>query len=301
MTRNIEVKNNNNILRSRSKAAYIFLLPWAVLFLIFTLYPLVYGIYVSFTDFTLAGKTFIGLDNYKAIFSDQAFAPSLVANVFYAAVAIPLTIIISLLVANALIRFGKGFNTFTKLAFYLPGVISSTALVLTWKYLVAPQSGYLIWISNTFDIPMASLLENPIASIPIMAVMVAIFNFGQAVILYSAAINSIPVSYYEAANIDGATRHQQFFSITIPMLHQTTLFILVTSTIAIMQLFVVPYLITNGGPQNKSSTVLLMIYKSAFQNGQYGYASAIGILFFILLSIVAFFQFKIMKRDTIEY
>ena len=124
---------------------------------------------------------------------------------------------------------------------------------------------------------------------------------GTNLIVYCAAINSIPNTYYEAAEIDGARKSTQFFRITIPMLHSTTIYAIVTSTIATLQIFIIPQLMTGGGPNYTSSSLLILIYNSAFINQKFGYASAIGVVLFTITAIVAFIQFKITKRENIEY
>lgn len=295
-----------NLSRKKSKAkwALIFLIPWFIQFAVFQAYPLFYGIYVSFTDFSfksISAISFVGLENYKAIPADPAFFRSVVATIGYSAFIIPLTIVISLWVSFLLQGYGNRMNTFSKVLIYLPGVTCTAALVIVWKFIFMPGSGLISGILSSLGYPMFSLFDDPMTSISTLSILIVFATLGQPVILYSAAMNNIPTSYYEAAEIDGASRTKQFFSITMPLLHTTNIFVVVTTTIGILQVFAVPYLMTGGGPQYKTSSFLLMVYKSAFQNGSFGYASAVGIVLFIITAIIAAIQFRLMRREAVEY
>ena len=295
---------NKKPTKSKAKWAIVFLLPWLALFAVFTLYPFVYGIYVSFTDFGIKGINainFVGLENYKAIQQDPAFTNSVLATIGYAAVIIPLTIAVALWVSFLLQGYGDRANTFSKALIYLPGVACTTALVVVWKFVFMPGSGLLSGILSSAGFPLFSLFDSPATSIPVLSILILSISLGQPVILYSAAMNSIPATYYEAAEIDGASRTKQFFSITLPLLQPTNIFVMVTTTIGVLQVFVVPYLMTGGGPQYKTSSLLLMVYKSAFQNGSFGYASAVGVVLFIFTAIIAALQFRLMRREVNEY
>jgi len=284
--------------------AALFLLPWFVFFCIFTVYPFVFGIYVSFTNFSLAGVQnihFVGLDNFKAILDDPAFVRSIIATISFAAIIIPCTIVFSLWIANILQRYGNKMNALTKVAVYLPAVTCQAALVVVWKFIFAPHAGVVAGLLKTAGLPLFSLFDSAVTSIPVLSLIVITATLGQPLILYSAAINNIPVTYYEAAELDGASRMQQFFQITLPLLQSANTFVIITTTIGVMQVFVVPYLMTSGGPQYTTSTLLLMIYKSAFQNGSFGYASAVGLVLFLITAVIAAFQFRIMRRDLVEY
>ena len=293
-----------NLAKNKAKWAVIFLIPWLVQFAVFTVYPLVYGFFISFTDFSLMHVeeiSFVGFENYKAIPHDPAFISSVIATVGYAAFIIPLTIVLALWASFLLQGYGDKMNTFSKALIYLPGVACTTALVIVWKFVFMPGGGILSSFLKGVGLPLFSVFDNPATSIPILSILILSISLGQPVILYSAAMNSIPVTYYEAAEIDGASRTKQFFAITLPLLQPTNIFVTVTTTIAVLQVFVVPYLMTGGGPQYKTSSLLMMVYKSAFQNGSFGYASAVGIVLFLFTAAVAALQFRLMRREVHEY
>ncbi len=280
---------------------YLFLLPWLLFFLVFSLYPFCFGIVVSFTNYTLGKMDFIGLENFKNILEDPAFVNSVVATLKYVLIIAPCTVAVSLAVARVLQRCGRKMNAFAKAAFYLPSVTSEVALVIVWKFLFAPSFGLLAGLFQEVGLKPIAWFDNPDTAVVLISLLVVSICLGQPIILYSAGINNIPQSYFEAAEIDGANRNQVFFKITLPLLRSTTTFIVITSTIALMQIFVVPYLMTGGGPEYRTSSLLLMIYRSAFGNNRFGYASAIGIVFFFITGIIAAIQFRLMKNDNVEY
>lgn len=287
--------------KKRSLSAFLYLIPWLAFLLVFTVYPFLYGIAVSFTNFSLQSSKFIGLDNYLSLFEDRAFITASLSTLKYAALVIPSTVLIAVWIAATLQRRGPKENAFFKCVFYLNAVTSQTALVIVWMFLLAPTYGVFAGILSKLGVTNISWFDKPITAIPILSFLVLTCSLGQPVILFSAAMGSIPESYYEAAALEGASKSQQFWKITWPLLHSTTTFVVVTTTIAVLQIFVVPYLMTGGGPSHKTSSLLLRVYQTAFLNGHFGLASAIGIVLFMLTCVVAAVQFRMMKRDIIEY
>lgn len=291
----------NKLEARKAKWGYVFLIPWFIMFCIFNAYPLFYGIAVSFTDYSLGSMNFIGLENYKKIFSDYAFWRSLKAMIAYAIIVIPLQVFLPLWMANVLKPHSNKFNTLMKLLIYVPGVTCSVALVTSWKIMLDPNIGILADIMRAFGANSTSVFNDAKVSIPILSALIVLSNLGGNLIIYSAALNSIPDDYYEAAELDGASRGQQFRKITMPLIQPTIVYVFITATISALQIFVVPQLMTKGGPNYTTSTLLMLVYETAFTNNQYGYASAIGIILFALTAIIALVQFRITKRDTVEY
>ena len=289
-------------LKSRkAKWGYIFLLPWFLIFAVFYAYPLGYGIVASFTDASLGKMNFVGLANYRGIFQDQSFWRSLIAMFEYTLIMLPFTVILPLYFANVLRYHGPKFNVFAKLLSYMPAVTCSVALILSWKYLFDPNMGILKSVLSAFGVKHFSIFDDPRFSIPVMSLMAATTSLGTNLIIYCAALNGIPKDYYEAAELDGASRTSQFINITIPLLNSTVVYVFITSTIAALQIFVIPQLLTGGGPNFKTSTLLLLIYNTAFGNNQFGYASAIGIILFLITAVIAVVQFRVTQKDNIEY
>ncbi len=287
--------------RSREKWAYLFLLPWLLMFCVFSLYPLLYGIAVSFTDYNLSGMRFNGLENYRKLLDNYAFWRSLVGTARYALIVIPLQTLIPLWIASVLRSHSARVNTLTKLLIYLPNVTCAVALVIVWKFLFWPSFGVLDQILKSMGITDFYIFDSANTSIPVISLLIVLSNMGQNVVIFCAAINAIPDTYYEAAEMDGAVRTQQFRHITLPLLAPITTYVLVTCSIGALQIFVIPQMMTGGGPNYTSSTLLMLIYDTAFGHNQFGYASAIGVLVFILAGIVAVVQFRLSRREAVEY
>lgn len=301
MTATASKRKMSKLEARRAKWGYVFLIPWLVMFCIFYAYPLIYGIVVSFTDYSLGDMTFIGLSNYKKILSDYAFWRSLVAMLCYAIIVIPLQVFLPMWIANIIRPYGKKANTLVKLLTYMPGVTCSVALVLSWRLMLDPNIGLLASILKSLGISGFSIFNDAKTAIPVLSVLIVLSNLGNNLIIYSAALDAIPLDYYEAAELDGATRRQQFTKITMPLLHPTIVYVFITATIAALQIFVIPQLLTAGGPNYTTSTLLMMVYDTAFTGNQFGYASAIGVLLFLLTAVIAVIQFRVTQKDTIEY
>ena len=300
-TQKNRIKYQSQLQRRKAKWGYVFLIPWLLVFAVFYAYPLAYGIIISFTDSKLGSTTYIGLRNYGKILRDYAFWRSLLAMLAYVVIAVPVIVFVPLCAANALRRYGKKFNTAAKLLMYLPGVTCSVALLLSWKYMFDPNVGMLRSVLGLFGVTKVSVFDSARTAIPIMSLLAACTNFGANLIIYCAALDAIPNDYYEAAELDGASKRRQFISITIPLLNPTIVYVFITATIGALQIFVIPQLMTGGGPNYSTSTLLMLVYNTAFTNNQFGYASAIGVILFLITAIIAIIQFRVTRRDAVEY
>ena len=300
-TQKNRIKYQSQLQRRKAKWGYVFLIPWLLVFAVFYAYPLAYGIIISFTDSKLGSTTYIGLGNYGKILRDYAFWRSLLAMLAYVVIAVPVIVFVPLCAANALRRYGKKFNTAAKLLMYLPGVTCSVALILSWKYMFDPNVGMLRSVLGLFGVTKVSVFDSARTAIPIMSLLAACTNFGANLIIYCAALDAIPNDYYEAAELDGASKRRQFISITIPLLNPTIVYVFITATIGALQIFVIPQLMTGGGPNYSTSTLLMLVYNTAFTNNQFGYASAIGVILFLITAIIAIIQFRVTRRDAVEY
>lgn len=300
-TQKNRIKYQSQLQRRKAKWGYVFLIPWLLVFAVFYAYPLAYGIIISFTDSKLGSTTYIGLRNYGKILRDYAFWRSLLAMLAYVVIAVPVIVFVQLCAANALRRYGKKFNTAAKLLMYLPGVTCSVALILSWKYMFDPNVGMLRSVLGLFGVTKVSVFDSARTAIPIMSLLAACTNFGANLIIYCAALDAIPNDYYEAAELDGASKRRQFISITIPLLNPTIVYVFITATIGALQIFVIPQLMTGGGPNYSTSTLLMLVYNTAFTNNQFGYASAIGVILFLITAIIAIIQFRVTRRDAVEY
>ena len=286
--------------KRKAKWGYLFMLPWFVIFAIFYAYPLVYGIVISFTDFRMGDFNWIGFKNYLDMFRDEAFWRSFTAMLSYAVLVIPMNVIIPLLIANVIRPFKEKSAAFVKMMYYLPGVISAVSTVVAWKFIFLPNTGIIAQLVRE-AYGAFTVFDDPKTSIPLMAFLIVFKGIGGNVVIYSAALNAIPDTYYEAARLDGASRRDLLWKITAPLVQPTMVYVLVTATIDALQIFVIPQMLTAGGPNYSTSTLLMLVYQSAFINQKFGYASAVGTVLFVLIGIVAIIQFRVTKREAVEF
>ena len=280
----------------RDLSGYLFLLPALLIFVLFVWYPIVMGLLMSFQSVDLINPTaWVGWANYREVLADPLFGIAW-RNTFaftgYALLfgyAIP--IILALLINE--MRHGKGFF---RLAFYLPVMLPPIVTVFLWRWIYNPDSGLLNALLNLVHLPQGLWLETPATALPAL-VVIATWSFaGSTMLIYLAALQGVPAPLYEAAEIDGANVWQRLWHVTFPTIRPIMLLMLILQIIATMQVFTEPFTITGGGPQNATMSVLLLIYNYAFQNADFGGASAIGVMLFLVLAVFALIYMRMTSR-----
>ncbi|WP_127576177.1 carbohydrate ABC transporter permease [Paenibacillus barengoltzii] len=289
---------------SQKNAPYLFIAPTLILLALFSLLPIAIALVISFTDMDLAGLadlsniSFVGFDNYKEVLLDPSFRKSIFNTLFYVIIGVPLVIIISLLIA-LLINFGKAriFKAF-RVIFYMPSVTNVVAVAVVWSYLYNPSLGLLNYILNSLGFGSVPWLQDPVMakiSLIILAVWRAI---GLNMIIFIAAIKGISKTYYEAAQIDGASNWRQTWSITIPLLRFAIFFVSITTMIGWLQFFEEPFVMTKGGPLDGTISVALFIYNNGFQFSKFGYAAAGSFILFFAIILITLIQFKFQNKEA---
>jgi multiple sugar transport system permease protein len=292
---------------ANSKTPYFFIAPAIILLTLFSLLPIFIALIISFTDIDLVGLAdwstinFVGLQNYKDIFSDPIFIKSIYNTLFYVVFGVPFVIVCSLGIA-LLINFGKApiFKAF-RVIFYMPSITNIVAIAVVWSYLYNPQFGLFNYILKLLHLPAVPWLQDPtMAKISLIAL--ALWRaIGVNMIIFLAALQGIPKAYYEAAQLDGANGWQQLTKITIPLLRHAIFFVSITTMIGWLQFFEEPFIMTKGGPLDSTTSVALFIYRNGFQLSKFGYAAAGSFILFIAIIIVTIIQFKIQKNKEVEY
>ena len=282
----------------------MFALPFVLIFTIFLAGPIVAALVLSFTDFGLRdlrnplGTDFIGLDNYVALFADATFWQSLLNTAYFVVVGVPLTLTVGHAAAVALDRGIDRFRTAFRVGYYLPVVTSIVAIAVVWRYVLNPDVGLVNMALGAVGIDGPNWLANPTLAMPAIIAMGVWRNLGFAMVVFLAGLQTIPRSLYEAAAIDGAGRWQAFRHITLPMLRPTILFMVVITTIGYLQLFEEPFVMTDGGPLDRTLSVSMYMYRQGFEFFHQGYAAAIAYVLFLLVAIVAFVQFRLLKPQA---
>jgi multiple sugar transport system permease protein len=279
---------------------YIFIFPGMVFFIIFVLVPLFNALKYSLYDYNIINYKWVGLKNFRMLITDNVFNKSLANTFIFVIGIVPTTIIISLFLSVNIIKLNGKLQSFFRGAFYLPVVTSSVAMSIVWKWIYNPVNGLMNYFLSIIGVEPVNWLGDSSTVLFSLVLVVLSWSVGTPVILYCASLGSIPKTYYEAADIDGANKWQLFKNITLPLLRPTTLYIIVTSTIGTFQTFVVVQLMSGGGPHYASSTILFLLYKTAFEFNNYGLASAMGIILFFIICIISIIQFKYLS-SYVEY
>lgn len=293
------IKASNSIKRPYQKKQdrrkwipYLFIAPWIIGFIVFTFGPLIFSFFMSLHDWPVTREpTFIGLENYKTMFTmDPQFKKSLIITIKFAVIFVPLNMIIALILAVLLTQKVKGVKIF-KAIFYLPAVISGVAVSIIWGWIFNSKYGILNYLLSLIGIEGPKWLVDP--KWAMFAVVIAsAWGVGTMMLIFYTNIKSIPKDYYEAAVIDGASPLKQFFNITIPIITPTILFNLITSTITALQQLTLVILLTKGGPLKSTYFYGLYVFENAFKHQRLGYASANAWVMFVIILMLTALIFK---------
>jgi multiple sugar transport system permease protein len=268
-----------------------------VLFLLFRFLPVVGAVLLSLTDYRLSGKwTFIAVDNYTRLLSDSLFHQALVTTLTYTVIFVPLTMLLSLGTAVLLhqVVWKRGFF---RGVFFLPYVTSIVLAAVIWKWIYDAQDGLLNAVLGLVSLGPVDFLDQSGSVLPSIAVTSAWKGFGYSMLILLAGLQAVPKSYLEAAMIDGAGTWQRFRYITLPQLRPVLFFVLVIETIGAFQVFDAMYVMTGGGPVRSSYSLVYLLYDSGFKYFDFGYASAIGLVLFLIVLIVSLVQRRLVGRD----
>lgn len=282
--------------------SYAFLAPALIFFFTFVIYPMVSGVVTSLFDYTLKKFNFIGFQNYINLFQDEIFWKSLRNTLVIVLGSVPIVVIFSLFVGVTIYQKKSGVRSFFRGVFYLPVVTGTVAVTVVWKWLYDPLNGilnYMLQSGGVIDEPIMWLGDKRFAIWAIIIILLTT-SVGQPIILYVAALGNIPQSYIEAAEVDGGSKWQVFTKIKWPALMPTTLYVVVITTINSFQCFSLIQLLTSGGPNYSTSTIMYLVYEKAFKLTQFGYANAMGVVLAVIIGIISFAQFKLLGND-VEY
>lgn len=271
-------------------------MPWIIGFILFKMYPIIYSLILSFTDGNIIGKPeFTGLENYIRAFSDKDVIKSFAVTVIYAFIEVPLKLMVSLLVAQLLSARIKGMGFF-RTAYYIPTILGSNiAAAVLWKYLFSSK-GYANQLLAVFGIEPVSWFGEPFPAL-MTIILLRVWEFGSSMVIFLAGINEVPKELYEAAEIDGCSRINRFFRITVPMIRHLIFFNFIMQMIQAFQEFNAPYMITGGNPLNFTYLISMLIYDNSFVYFDMGYASAVSWILLIVLAVPSAVMIKKYERD----
>ncbi|CAN7187637.1 carbohydrate ABC transporter permease [Rossellomorea sp. LjRoot5] len=284
-------------MRNHPLTPFLFLIPGVIILGAFIFYPMLNAIWLSFTNYNIVTDAeFIGLENYKGLFSDALFWKVLWQTLLYLVIVVPALVILPIFLAILVNQQVKGIGFFRS-AYYVPVVTSMVVVGIAWKWVYADK-GILNYILESLG-----LISEPVnwltsTTTSIFAVMVVTVwkGLGYYMVIYLAGLQSISDDLYEAADIDGASKWKQIWHITIPLLMPSIMIVTIMSSISAMKVFEEIYVMTGGGPLNSSKTLVFYIYEEAFDKLQMGYASAAGVVLFIITLIFSVINIKFMSK-----
>ncbi len=287
----------------QSRAAWVLALPFLLLFTVFTAWPVISSLYMSFTDIKSRDLRspfavgFIGIDNFTRVFADETFRKAALNTAYFVVIGVPLTLTIALAAAIALDKGITRFRTIFRVGYYTPVVTSIVAVAVVWRFLLQPDSGLVNTILGWVGINGPDWLGSTTWSMPSLIVMAAWRNFGTSMIIFLAGLQSVPVMLHEAAAIDGASSWQRFRFITVPMLRPTMLFVSVVTCVGYLQFFEEPFVMTQGGPLDSTISVSMFTYQQ-FGFGNYGFAAATSYVLFVVVVALTAVQFRLLRSNT---
>jgi len=281
---------------ARNLGGYLFLLPALAIFALFVWYPLVLGLVMSFQSLDMINPAvWVGWTNYQRVFADPLFGIAWRNTLTFTGYALIFGYVVPLALALLINEMRHGRALF-RLAFYLPVMLPPIVTAFLWLWLYNADAGLINSLLNLAHLPGGLWLETKSTALLALVVVATWGAAGSTMLIYLAALQGVPASLYEAAEIDGTNVWQRLWHITLPTIRPIMLLMLVLQVIATMQVFTEPFTITGGGPDNATLTVLILIYRYTFQNAEFGEASALGVLLFLVLAVFALIYMRMTGR-----
>ena len=272
--------------------------PYLLHLILFVFFPVIFSLILTFHKWNIiAPMEFKGLENYIRLFQDRLFWKAIINTLFFLIIHIPLQIVIALALAYFLNQkiFIRGFF---RASFFMPVIISGVVITILWQQLYGLDTGLINRLLVNLGFGKVAWLSNKNVAMISIAIMATWKNVGLYVILFLVGLQTVPKSFYEAADVDGASTWQKFWYITLPAINPTVFLVFVLSTIGGFSLFIEPYIMTGGGPINSTLSAMLYIYKQAFQYYHMGYSATLGLFFALLIMLVIVIQKKIIESEA---
>jgi multiple sugar transport system permease protein len=288
----------------RSATGWLFVAPALAVIGVFFFLPIAAALALSFTDFDLYALgdlellRFVGLENYRRLVESPLFWKALGNTLYFCLVGGPLTVAAALAMAVLLGSRSVRGRAFFRAAFFLPAVTTLVAVAVVWRYLYHPRLGLLNQGLAWLGLPAVDWLGDPRTAMPALIALAVWKNFGFSMVIFLAGLQAIPPSLHEAAQVDGAGAWARFRHVTLPLLGPTLLFVALTTAIGYLQLFAEPYVMTQGGPSNATTSVVLLMYEEGFRWWNLGYAAAVAFALFAVILAATLLQLRVARRPA---
>lgn len=287
----------NRVVNSDTFVAYTFLaVPFFVLFFI-KIYPVFYNVLLSFTNYDLFSPIkFVGIDNYRDVFSQDVNVKAIRNTLYFTVGAVPIGTALALVIAALLNQPIRGRIVYRTM-YYLPVITSVVVSAMIWRWIYSPQFGLLNYFLRSLGLPEQTWLSDPKLALPSLIIITIWGSIGGNMIIFLAALQDIPEELREAAAIDGAKGWETFLYIVVPLLRPVILFVVVTFSIAIFRNFGIIFLLTQGGPQNTTNTLVWEVYQNAFGYLRLGRASALAMVLLFTIFVITFINFRLFREE----
>lgn len=285
----------------KNSIAYLFILPSFSAYVLFLAYPLINTFRMSLTKYDrIHSFDFVGIANFVKLFNDDVFRKAIFNTCWFTAFSLPVVLIISILISAFLVdKSGRVKNFFLGL-FYLPAVSSIVTICFTWKLIFKAKGGVLNYFLEFIGIPAINWLGGQTFPLLAISAILIYLTIGFKIILFTAAMGAIPKSFYEIADLEGASYCYKLIHITMPLIRPTLLFVVITSTIGFFQTYVIIQLVTGGGPYYRTTTIAFNLVQNAFLFLKFEMASTMGVFLLIIISIFTIVQLKFLSSE-LEY
>jgi multiple sugar transport system permease protein len=297
---NVKRKRKSSQLKAQNRFVFFSLTPIMTLFLVFSVIPIVWGLVLSFFQYSALQEhsPFIGLQNYRDMLKDDVFIKSFWNTFKFVIIAVPANIVITLMIAIGINKIrSKLFRDLFRTIYFLPCIAPLAGSAVVWSTMFNKDTGLFNAILNALHMPGVDWLSDPSIAMYSVIAMTLWADIGFNIVIFMAGLDSIPKMFYEAAELDGAGRWKSFWNITVPLLSRTTLFVTIMTCLSYFQMFPQFQILTNGEPQNETRVLALNIYDHAFKFMNMGYASAIASVLFLIILIITIIQLKLGKSQ----
>ena len=280
-------QKKKKINRADNISGYLFIGVAMIIFIMFTLYPVISAVITSLQKYKPFGSEWVALNNYVDAMKSSLFWKSIKNTVLYTIIVVPCSLLISFIISIMILPFSRKLQSVFKALYYLPGIASGVAIAVVWLWLYdSSPSGIFNRILGIFGAASQNWLSSSKTAMLSLILMALLSSHGSNIIIYMAALHGIDNTYFEAAEIDGATFLQKVRYIVFPLCKPTTLFLLVTGIIGSFQVFMNAYMMTGGGPDNNTTMIGLLIFNNAFTYGKYGLACAQAIILALVIGLL---------------
>lgn len=276
--------------------AYLFVGPFVLLSVIFMVYPIINGMISSFYTTRFNKNAFVGFANYIKIFTDDIYLIGIRNSILFVITVVPLLIAAGIWIAGAIFDKAPAYISGVRVCLYIPVIASMVVMSIIWRFILDSQSGLVKYFSMMMGRDAVNILADRIWTLVLLIFILFTMNIGQSVILYVADMIGISKDLIDACRIDGGSRLDMYRHVLVPLTRPTSVFIFITQTAAVIRVFVAIQLLTRGGPSYQSTTMMYLLYQQAFEQGNTGVGSAIGVLLFIFTLVLVLLQQLFTRR-----